>query len=102
MTSNYTPGPWGLYFNSGDDFVVRKMFPDGSEAHVVARVQSGAANARLIAAAPETAAKAMEFTLLVEGFLRDDTGAEAVTEEMLTTAMYALRAHIAKATGAPQ
>jgi len=51
--SKHTPGPWGIYFNSKDDFVVRKMFDDGTESHAVARVHSGAANARLIAAAPD-------------------------------------------------
>lgn len=50
--SKHTPGPWNIYFNSQDDFVIRKMFADGQESHVVARCHSGAANARLIAAAP--------------------------------------------------
>ena len=53
MPNSFTPGPWDIYFNSQDDFVIRKMFADGQESHVVARCHSGAANARLIAAAPE-------------------------------------------------
>lgn len=51
--SAHTPGPWNTYFNSQDDFVIRKMFADGQESHVVARCHSGVANTRLIAAAPE-------------------------------------------------
>jgi hypothetical protein len=49
----HTPGPWNLYLNSYDDCVIRKMFPDNTEAHVVAHCKSGIQNARLIAAAPE-------------------------------------------------
>jgi|LakMenEpi03Aug12_release.lakeMendotaPanAssembly.Ray.scaffolds.fasta_scaffold271409_2 hypothetical protein len=48
-----TPGPWDIYFNAQDDLVIRKMFPDGQESHVVAHCYSGFDNARLIAAAPE-------------------------------------------------
>ena len=51
--AQHTPGPWSIYFNSQDDLVIRKMFPDGQESHSIARCHSGAANARLIAAAPE-------------------------------------------------
>ena len=51
--SKHTPGPWSIYFNSQDDRVIRKMFPDGQESHSIARCHSGAANALLIAAAPE-------------------------------------------------
>lgn len=51
--AKHTPGPWNIYFNSQDDLVIRKMFADGQESHVVARCHSGYANARLIAAAPE-------------------------------------------------
>lgn len=29
--SRHTPGPWNIYFNSQDDFVIRKMFADGQE-----------------------------------------------------------------------
>lgn len=50
--SKHTPGPWSIYFNSQDDLVIRKLFADGQEAHVVARCHSGSDNARLIAAAP--------------------------------------------------
>jgi len=48
-----TPGPWNIYFNAQDDLVIRKMFPDGQESHVVAHCYSGFDNARLIAAAPD-------------------------------------------------
>ena len=48
--SKHTPEPWNIYFNSQDDFVIRKMFADGQESHVVARCHSGAANARRIVA----------------------------------------------------
>lgn len=50
-----TPGPWNIYMNSQDDFVVRKMFADGGEAHVVCRVNSGAGNTFMIAKAPDMA-----------------------------------------------
>jgi len=53
MDAKHTPGPWNIYFNSQDDFVIRKMFPDGQESHSIAHCHSGADNARLIAAAPE-------------------------------------------------
>ena len=48
--TKHTPEPWNIYFNSQDDFVIRKMFADGQESHVVARCHSGAANARRIVA----------------------------------------------------
>ena len=48
--SKHTPEPWNIYFNSQDDLVIRKMFADGQESHVVARCHSGAANARRIVA----------------------------------------------------
>lgn len=51
--AGHTPGPWSIYFNSQDDLVIRKMFPCGQESHSIARCHSGAANALLIAAAPE-------------------------------------------------
>jgi len=51
--NKHTPGPWDIYFNAQDDLVIRKMFPDGQESHVVAHCHSGFDNARLIAAAPE-------------------------------------------------
>jgi hypothetical protein len=51
--SKHTPGPWDIYFNAQDDLVIRKMFPDGQESHVVAHCHSGFDNARLIAAAPD-------------------------------------------------
>lgn len=51
--SKHTPGPWDIYFNSQDDLIVRKMFPDGQESHQIARCHSGAYNAFLIAAAPD-------------------------------------------------
>ena len=59
------------------------------------------ANALLFAAAHETADKAMRFTLLVERYLRDDIeDGESVPDlSEVVGEMYALRAHIAKATG---
>lgn len=51
--SAHTPGPWRLYCTQKDEFVVRKMFPDGQEAHQIAVKVRGYGNARLIAAAPE-------------------------------------------------
>lgn len=53
MTTKHTPGPWNIYFNSQDDRVIRKMFEDGTESHVIARCRSGLENALLIAAAPD-------------------------------------------------
>jgi len=60
------------------------------------------ANARLIAAAPTTAEKAMAFTFIVERFMRGDVpqGVKPATEAEVAEAMYELRNHIAKATGA--
>lgn len=57
------------------------------------------AQSPLIEAAPTTAERAMAFTLLVERYLRDDTGQPTVSESDVATAMYELRAHIAQATG---
>lgn len=48
--SGHAPGPWNIYPNAHDDFVIRKMFPDGLESHSIARCHSGAANARRIVA----------------------------------------------------
>lgn len=60
--SKHTPGPWNIYFNSQDNLIIRKMFSDKQESHVIAYCHSGAANARLIAAAPELLA-ALEMSL---------------------------------------
>ena len=51
--SKHTPGPWAIYVNALSDIVIRKMSKDGYELCSIARVSSGYANARLIAAAPE-------------------------------------------------
>ena len=51
--SRHTPGPWAIYVNAPSDIVIRKMSKDGYELCSIARVSSGYANARLIAAAPE-------------------------------------------------
>ena len=83
--SKHTPGPWNIYFNSQDDLVIRKMFPDGQESHSIARCHSGAANALLIAAAPEMLA-ALQFVMNASG-------------EQLSTAFEQAQAAIAKATG---
>ena len=90
--SKHTPGPWGIYFNSQDDFVVRKMFDDGTESHAVARVHSGAANARLIAAAPDL----LDALKCLVGWFDDDrmNGAEKQIKKA--------RAAIRKATGETQ
>lgn len=65
--SKHTNGPWNIYFNSQDDFVIRKMFADGQESHVVARCHSGAADARLIAAAPELLSALQEVIAAADG-----------------------------------
>lgn len=69
----HTPGPWGTYLNTADDMVVRKMFPDGQEAHQIARVQSPNAirDARLIAAAPDLLQACQTFA---EWLRREDVG----------------------------
>ena len=51
--SKHTPGPWAVYVNAPSDIVIRKMSKDGYELCAIARVSSGYANARLIAAAPD-------------------------------------------------
>ena len=51
--SKHTPGPWAIYVNAPSDIVIRKMSKDGYELCSIARVSSGYANTRLIAAAPE-------------------------------------------------
>lgn len=51
--AKHTPGPWNIYFNSQDNLVIRKMFKDCTESHVIAICHSGFENARLIAAAPD-------------------------------------------------
>lgn len=110
MSAQHTPGPWmAAAINSPRIAFVVTPKPraiGGSRiTGTVATVPSheaadeSAANARLIAAAPDTAEKAMAFTLLVERFLRDDTGQPGVSETELSAAMYELRSHIAAARG---
>lgn len=55
---------------------------------------------RIKARAVETAKKAMDFTLLVEAFLRDDCDSvRKPSESEVAEAMYALRGHIAEVRG---
>lgn len=82
----HTTGPWNIYFNSQDSIVIRKMFLDGQESHVVAECNSGFANARLIAAAPE----------LLEALIECLECEFSVTDKAAITKA---RAAIAKATG---
>lgn len=86
MPNSFTPGPWNIYCNSQDDFVIRKMFADGQESHVVARCRSGAANARLIASAPE-------LLEALEALLDYENGIQKAKAEQMA------RAAIAKAGG---
>lgn len=60
-----TPGPWSIYMDNLNQFVVRKMYDDGQEAHVIARVRGSSevpaiANARMIAASPDLLAALQE------------------------------------------
>ena len=87
----HTPGPWNIYFNSQDDVVVRKMFDSGFESHVIARVNSGFANALLIAAAPELLEAAL-------GLVSRDFGSDG-WDDVCEQAAIKLRAAIAKAIG---
>ena len=86
--SKHTPGPWAIYVNAPSDIVIRKMSKDGYELCSIARVSSGYANARLIAAAPEL----LEALQKIAGNTYDEwtNGAEAGR---------IARAAIAKATG---
>ena len=86
--SKHTPGPWAIYVNAPSDIVIRKMSKDGYELCSIARVSSGYANARLIAAAPEL----LEALQKIAGNTYDEwtNGAEAAR---------IARAAIAKATG---
>jgi hypothetical protein len=104
--AKHTPGPWkdGPVFNKDGRAI---FFTDSSKpGKWQRRVDGGhcgtfeAADARLIAAAPTTAEKAMAFTMLVERYMTQDLpeGVDAA-EAALSTALYELRAHIAKATG---
>jgi hypothetical protein len=88
--SKHTPGPWDIYFNSRDDFVVRKMFPDGQESHEIARCRSGAYNALLIAAAPDLL-EALNAML--------DTCYDLERDDDVINAVAKARAAIAKAKG---
>ena len=100
--AKHTPGPWEIH---GDDDLTTVEIRD-SRGLAIAEVgdcsTEDQANARLIAAAPRTAQMAMDFTLLVERFFRGGDGCDMrapATESEVAEAMYALRAHIAKATG---
>jgi hypothetical protein len=95
--AKHTPGPWGW------DYSVSVKAGDSLVALVYSTTQQSnlADNARLIAAAPTTAEKAMAFTFIVESFMRGDLpqGVKAATETEVADALYELRNHIAKATG---
>ena len=93
MTPKYTPGPWNIYFNSQDNLVIRKMFEDGAESHVIARCHSGFENSRLIAAAPDLleALKVM---------VRDYGAAHAACGDLeMSPALLQAHRAIARATG---
>ena len=90
--SNHTEGPWAIYVNAPSDIVIRKMSKDGYELCSIARVSSGYANTRLIAAAPELL-EALE--QMVSVFL-DTEGRHGESEN---DAMDAASAAIAKAKG---
>lgn len=106
MSAAHTPGPW-QYFSgnrsiwSADRAICGVHGPRKAPAdYELAEIE---ANARLIAAAPTTAQMAMEFTLLVERYVRGpDIGQTAVSDVELSCAMYLLRSHIAKATGSAE
>ena len=86
--SKHTPGPWSIYVNAPSDHVIRKMSKDGYELCAIARVSSGYANARLIAAAPE----------LLEA-LTDCVEHMHWTQPLGEAALKKAKAAIAKATG---
>ena len=86
--SKHTPGPWAIYVNALSDIVIRKMSKDGYELCSIARVSSGYANARLIAAAPE----------LLEA-LADCVAHMHWTQQQGEAALKKAKAVIAKATG---
>ena len=65
--TKHTPGPWNIYFNSQDNFVIRKMFEDGTESHVIAICHSGFENARLIATAPKLLESLQEIIAAADG-----------------------------------
>ena len=52
--------------NAPSDIVIRKMSKDGYELCAIARVSSGYANARLIAAAPDLLSALVEAVELIE------------------------------------
>jgi hypothetical protein len=97
VSAQHTPGPWHadrLTVLCAKGSLVAEVHED-----YFTHTEEDAANARLIAAAPTTAQMAMDFTLLVERYVRDDIGEPPVSDAELAQALYALRAHIAKATG---
>ena len=96
--SKHTPGPWSIYFNSRDDLVIRKMFTDGQESHSIARCHSGAANALLIAAAPDMLAALQGYVDAFEHHLITNTNGARDFDFTGHIAAQA-RAAIAKATG---
>ena len=104
MQSSFTPGPWAIYVNAPSDVVIRKMSKDGYELCAIARVSSGYANARLIAAAPELleALQWYEAKAVQMGRAAIDQDSKLLLELMKEIAVEygaQARAAIAKATG---
>ena len=98
MKTQHTPGPWAIYVNAPSDVVIRKMSKGGYELCAIARVSSGYANARLIAAAPELLEACMAMIEL------DDRENDHAVDfhkrmELCELAFQKARAAIAKATG---
>ena len=99
--SKHTPGPWAIYVNAPSDIVIRKMSKDGYELCAIARVSSGYANARLIAAAPELleALARLEFAAQCRDNTMGDPSRLIQVKAELASAARQARAAIAKATG---
>ena len=93
--SKHTSGPWAIYVNAPSDIVIRKMSKDGYELCSIARVSSGYANARLIAAAPELLEALKEAHNALELFASD----ESPSGQIAVAAVMQASAAIAKATG---
>lgn len=97
--AKHTPGPCTIReFDAVDGYFV--LISDGN-GDLFAKAFDKQ-KACLIAAAPDTAARALAFTYTVERFMRAGDGSDPrvpPTEAEVAQALYALRAHIAKATG---
>lgn len=84
MTTTHTPGPWTVESNDGVDFTVL----GGKSSQVRIAVECGERDARLIAAAPDLLAAAIDALETFERRFPDSPTA------------HDLRAAIARATGA--